>query len=78
MDFIGEFLQDDVKHGIFVKLDSRYVEEFPEYVNSFGLPLSMNNSMYGMTNYGKLFANELTNWLIDEAGFKQSKCEMSI
>ena len=33
--------------------------------------------MYGMTNSGKLFADELTEWLIEE-GFMQSKCHMSI
>ena len=33
--------------------------------------------MYGMTNYGKLFADELTEWLL-EAGFIQSQCQMSI
>ena len=33
--------------------------------------------MYGMTNSGKLFADELTEWLID-AGFIQSQCQMSI
>ena len=29
--------------------------------------------MYGMTNYGKLFDDELTNGIIDESGFNQSK-----
>ena len=33
--------------------------------------------MYGMTNYGKLFADHLTEWLI-EACFIQSQCKMSI
>ena len=33
--------------------------------------------MYGMTNSGKVFAYELTEWLI-EAGFIQSQCQMSI
>ena len=33
--------------------------------------------MYGMTNSGKLFDDELTQWLL-EAGFSQSKCQMSI
>ena len=33
--------------------------------------------MYGMTNSGKLFADELTEWLIEE-GFMQSQCYMSI
>ena len=34
--------------------------------------------MYGITNCGKLFADELPNCLIYEAGFNQSKCQMSI
>ena len=34
--------------------------------------------MYGMNNYGKLFSDELTNWLINEAGFNQSKCKMYV
>ena len=33
--------------------------------------------MYDMTNFGKLFADELTEWLL-EAGFIQSHCHMSI
>ena len=35
------------------------------------------NSMYGITNSGKFFAYELTEWLL-EAGFIQSQCHMSI
>ena len=33
--------------------------------------------MYGMNNPGKLFADELIEWLL-EAGFIQSQCNMSI
>ena len=33
--------------------------------------------MYGMTNSGKLFSDELTEWLIEE-GFMQSQYQMSI
>ena len=33
--------------------------------------------MYGMTNSGKISANELTGWLIEE-GFMQSQFQMSI
>ena len=33
--------------------------------------------MYGMTNSGKLFADDLTEWLL-EAVFIQSQCQMSI
>ena len=34
-------------------------------------------SRYGITNSGKLFADDLTEWLL-EAGFIQSQCQMSI
>ena len=38
----------------------------------------MKKSIYGMNNSGKLFGDELTNWLIYEAGFKQSQYQMTI
>ena len=31
-----------------------------------------------MTNYGELFADELTTWLIYETGFTKSQCQISI
>ena len=34
--------------------------------------------MYGMTNSRNLFDDELTNCLIDESGFNQSKFQMSV
>ena len=34
--------------------------------------------MYGMTNSVKLFPDDLTYWWINEAGFKQYQCHMSI
>ena len=34
--------------------------------------------MYGMPNSGKLFSDELTYWLIYEAGFNQSKYKISV
>ena len=60
LNFIGEFLQAKVKNIVFVKLDSRYADYFPEYSNYFGIVLILLKSMYGMTNSGKLFADELT------------------
>ena len=33
--------------------------------------------MYDMTNSGKLFSDELTEWLL-EAGFIQYQCQMSV
>ena len=75
--FIGAFLQAKVKNRIFVKLDIRYTDYYPEYAKYFGIALRLFKSIYGMTNSGKLFADELTKWLL-EAGFIQSQCQMSI
>ena len=73
--FIGAFLQAKVKNRVFVILNIRYVAYFPEYSQYFGRALKLLKSMYGMTNSGKLFADELTEWLIEE-GFMQSQCQM--
>ena len=66
LNLIGTFLQANSKHRVFVKLDSRYGEYFPEYAKYFGISSRLKKSMYGMNNYGKLFDDELTNWLMDE------------
>ena len=55
----------------------RYADYFLEYAQDFGRALKWLKSMYGMTNSGKLFADELTEWLIEEV-FMQSQCQMSI
>ena len=65
LDFIGEFLQSKVKNRVFVKLDIRYTDYFPEYVEYYGRALRLLKSMYGMTKSGKLFADELTEWLLE-------------
>ena len=69
--FIGAFLQAKVNNRVFIKLDIRYTDYFPEYSQYFGRALILLKSMYGMTNSGKLFADDLTEWLL-EAGFIQS------
>ena len=51
---------------MFVKLDMRYADYFPEYAQYFGRALKFLKSIYGMTNSGKLFSDELTEWLIEE------------
>ena len=76
-DFIGAFLQAKVKNRIFVKLDSRYADFFAEYSGYFGRALRLLKSMYGMKNSGKLFADELTELLI-ESGFIKSQLQMYI
>ena len=58
--FIGTFLQTKVKNRVFVNLEIRYTYYFPEYAQYFGGALIFLDSMYGMTNYGKLFSDELT------------------
>ena len=77
LDFIGEFLKAKVKNRVFVKLDIRYTYYFPEYAQYFGRALRLLKSIYVMTNSGKFFADESTEWLL-KAGFIQSQCQMSI
>ena len=77
LDYIGAFFQAKVKNRVFVKLDSRYVDYFPEYSNYFGRALRLLNSIYGMNNSGKLFADELKEWFL-EAGFIQYQFHISI
>ena len=77
LDFIEAFLKEKVKNRVFVKLDIRYTYYFPEYAKYFGRALILLKPIYGMTNYGKLFADKLTELLL-EAGFIQSKCQMFI
>ena len=77
LDFIGAFLQEKVKSRVFVKLDIRYIDYFPEYAKYFERALRLLKSMYGMKKSGQLFADELTEWLL-EAVFIQSQCQMSI
>ena len=44
----------------------RYAAYFPEYTQYFGRAIKLLKYMYGMTNSGKMFADELTEWLIKE------------
>ena len=41
LELVGAFRQSNVKHRVFVKLDIRYGEYFPEYANYFGRPLRL-------------------------------------
>ena len=70
-------MQAQVNNRVFLKLDIRYTDYFPEYAKYFGRALRLLNSMYDMTNSGKLFTDELTEWLL-ESGSIQSQCQMSI
>ena len=63
---------------VFVKLDSRYANYFPEYSSYFGRALRLLKYTYEMANSGNLFADELTYWLINKTRFKKSQYQMSI
>ena len=54
LDFIGAFLQAKVKNRVFVKLDNRYTDYFPEYAKYFVRDLILLESLYGMTNSNSL------------------------
>ena len=41
LDFIGAFLQANVKNRLFAKLDMRYAAYFPEYTQYFGRALKL-------------------------------------
>ena len=58
--FIVAFLQAKLKNRVFAKLEIRYNDYFTEYAKYCGRALILLKSMYGMTNSGKLFADELT------------------
>ena len=68
-------MQAKVKNRFFFKLDIRYTDYFPEYAQYFGRALRLLKSMYGITKSGELFADELTEWLLD-AGFIQSQFQI--
>ena len=74
---IGACLQAKVNNRVFVNLDVRYTDYFTEYTNDFERALRLLKSMYGVTNSGKLSANDLIEWLL-QAGFIKSQCQMSI
>ena len=40
--------------------------------------MRLKKLMYGMINSKEVFSDELTNWLIYKAGFKQTQCYMSM
>ena len=75
--FIGALLQANFNNIVFVKLDSRYADYFPEYSKYFRRSFRLLKSVYVMTSSRKLFADELTEFLL-EAGFIQYQCQMSI
>ena len=77
LDIIGAFLHAKGKNSVFVKLDSRYADYFPEYSSYFGRSLRWLKYMYGMNKYVNCFAGELIEWFL-ESGFIQHQFHMSL
>ena len=69
-------MQVKVKNRLFVKLDIRYIDYFPEYAKYFGRALRLLQSMYGMKNSRRLFPDELRECLL-KSGFIQYQYQMS-
>ncbi len=72
LDFIGAFLQANVRGRIFVSLPKVYGDIWPEFKDYCGRPLRLVKSMYGMTYSGKYWYLDLKEWLLEE-GFIQSR-----
>jgi hypothetical protein len=53
LDFVGAFLQANVRGRIFVSLPNIYRDIWPEFKVNCGRPLRLVKSMYGMTYSGK-------------------------
>ena len=73
-DFVGAYLQARVRKRIFVQLDPRYKDLFPDLTKYFGVPLRLNKGIYGLTFSGKFWNEEFTEWLFSE-GFLQSTAD---
>ncbi len=75
LDFVGAFLQGNVRGKIFVTLPLVYGVIWPEFKDYCGRPLRLVKSMYGMTNSGKHWYLDLKDWLYEE-GFTQSRASL--
>ncbi len=66
LDFIGAFLQANVRARIFVQIPKIFGILFPEYSDFCGTPLRLAKSMYGMTLSGKYWFLDLKDYLLEQ------------
>ena len=59
-------------------MDIRYTDYFPEYSKYFGRALRLLKSVFGITNSGNFFADELTEWLLEAGLFNHNVRCLSI
>ena len=67
-----------VSENTVCNITSRYTDCFPEYSSYFKIYFELIKSMYVMTNSGKLFSDELIDFLVNEAGFKKYQYQISV
>ncbi len=70
LDFVGAFLQANIRGGIFVTLPKVYWDIWPEFIEYCGRPLRLVKCMCGITYSGKYWYLDLKDWLHEE-GFTQ-------
>ena len=60
---------------VFVQFPELLAFSLPEYIQYFGVPLLLEKVIYGMTNSGKLFGDDMVELLTKELGFVYSAHE---
>ena len=63
LDFIGAFLQANMRCRVFTKIPQIYGELFPEFAEFCNHPLLLNKALYGQTVSGRYWYEELDEWL---------------
>ncbi len=66
LDFVGAFLQANVRGRIFVTLPKVYGDMWPEFKDNCGRPLRLVKNIHGRTYSGKYWYLDLKDWLHEE------------
>ena len=69
LDFVGAFLQANMRSEVWVHLPYVFGTLFPEYKEYCGIPLLLVKSMYGQAVNGRYWYEELSEFLVKELGF---------
>ena len=78
IDFVAAFLQARVDRRIFVKMPASWGKVLPKFSPYFGRPLLLKRALYGLTSAGRLFSQDLYEWLIYEYHFRMSDVDTAL
>ena len=78
VDFVSAYLQSLMDRPVYVMFPAKWKDIMPEFSKWFGRPLLMVKSVYGVSNAGRLWAEELYGWLVNDFGFVPSKVNPGI